>query len=84
MLLTIFWLILGLYVLLSLFFVPLPYRFLAAIKKEEAKNKSRGNIQGEMYDSMGAGELALHENMQGNPIFFLANFLALIIYRGRH
>lgn len=37
-----------------------------------------------MYDNMRAGELVLHENIQGNPVFFLANFLASVIYRFKH
>ncbi|MGA5689073.1 DUF3949 domain-containing protein [Cytobacillus pseudoceanisediminis] len=53
-------------------------------KKEEAKNEAKGKRQGEMYDNMRAGELVLHENIQGNPVFFLANFLASVIYRIKH
>ncbi|MGV3262239.1 DUF3949 domain-containing protein [Cytobacillus pseudoceanisediminis] len=84
MLLNIFWGILGLYVLLSLLILPMQYRYLTAIKKEEAKSKAKGKRQGEMYDNMRAGELVLHENIQGNPVFFLANFLASVIYRIKH
>ncbi|MBN8202245.1 MULTISPECIES: DUF3949 domain-containing protein [Bacillaceae] len=84
MLLNIFWGILGLYVLLSLLILPTQYRFLTTLKKEEAKNKAKGKTQGEMYDNMGAGELVVHENIQGNPVFFLANFLASVIYRIKH
>ncbi|WP_282141540.1 DUF3949 domain-containing protein [Cytobacillus oceanisediminis] len=84
MLLNIFWGILGLYVLLSLLILPMQYRYLTAIKKEEAKNKAKGKRQGEMYGNMRAGELVLHENIQGNPVFFLANFLASVIYRIKH
>ena len=84
MLLNIFWGILGLYVLLSLLILPMQYRFLTAIKKEEAKNMAKEKRQGEMYDNMRAGKLVLHENIQGNPVFFLANFLASVIYRIKH
>ncbi|RBP92984.1 uncharacterized protein DUF3949 [Cytobacillus firmus] len=84
MLLNIFWGILGLYVLLSLLILPMQYRFLIALKKEEAQNKAKGKTHGKMYDNMRAGELVLHENIQGNPVFFLANFLASIIYRIKH
>ncbi|EWG12985.1 DUF3949 domain-containing protein [Cytobacillus firmus] len=84
MLLTIFWVVLGLYVLLSLIILPMQYRFLANLKEMEAKNKAKGKTQGEMYDSMRVHELVLHENMQGNPIFFLANLLASVIYRIKH
>ncbi|MBU8772951.1 DUF3949 domain-containing protein [Cytobacillus oceanisediminis] len=84
MLLNIFWGILGLYVLLSLLILPMQYRYLTAIKKVEVKNKAKGKRQGEMYDNMRAGELVLHENIQGNPVFFLANFLASVIYRIKH
>jgi Protein of unknown function (DUF3949) len=84
MLLTIFWVVLGLYVLLSLIILPMPYRFLVNLKEMEAKNIEKGKTQGEMYDSMRVDELVLHENIQGNPIFFLANLLASVIYRVRH
>ena len=84
MLLNIFWGILGLYELLSLLILPMQYRFLTAIKKEEAKNRAKGKSQGEMYDNMRAGELVLHENIQGSPVFFLANFLASVIHRIKH
>ncbi|UOE56247.1 DUF3949 domain-containing protein [Cytobacillus oceanisediminis] len=84
MLLTIFWGILGIYVLFSLLILPMQYRFLAALKKKEAENKAKGKTQGEMYDSMRVDELVLHEDMQGNPIFFLANSLASVIYRIKH
>jgi hypothetical protein len=49
---------------------------LVAIKKEEAKHK----LQGEMHDKMNAGEL----HVQENPLFFLANMLAMIMYRSSH
>ncbi|MCS0669922.1 DUF3949 domain-containing protein [Cytobacillus firmus] len=84
MLFNIFGGILGLYVLLSLLILPMQYHYLSAIKKEEAQNKAKGKRQGEMYDNMRAGELVLHENIQGNPVFFLANFLASVIYRIKH
>ncbi|WP_299741995.1 DUF3949 domain-containing protein [Rossellomorea sp. y25] len=44
----------------------------------------KGKKQGDMYDAMNAGELSLHGNMQGNPLFFLANLFAPILYRVRH
>ncbi|KML39335.1 MULTISPECIES: DUF3949 domain-containing protein [Bacillaceae] len=84
MFLMIFWGILGLYVLFSLLILPMQYRFLVNLKEMEAKNKAKGKTQGEMYDSMRVDELVLHENMQGNPIFFLANLLASVIYRIKH
>ncbi|WP_438825301.1 DUF3949 domain-containing protein [Bacillus sp. JJ1609] len=34
-----------------------------------------------MYDKLDAGQLVLHENVQGNGLFFLANVLASSIYR---
>lgn len=37
-----------------------------------------------MYDEMDASELVLYENMQGNPLFFLANIMASTIYRIKH
>ncbi|SFA86066.1 MULTISPECIES: DUF3949 domain-containing protein [unclassified Bacillus (in: firmicutes)] len=72
------------YVLLSLFMLPFSYRHLVALKEMEAKNKLKGKTQGEMYDRMNAGELMLHENAQGNPIFLLTNILASIMYRVKH
>ncbi|WP_260508230.1 DUF3949 domain-containing protein [Cytobacillus firmus] len=60
------------------------YRFLTALKKEEAKNKAKGKREGDMYDNMSAGELVLHENIQENPVLFLVNFLASVIYRFKH
>lgn len=82
--LYIFLAILGLYVFISLLILPFQYRFLIALKAEEKKNKLKGKKQGEMYDAMNAGELSLHGNMQGNPLFFLANIMASIIYRIKH
>ncbi|BCB04126.1 DUF3949 domain-containing protein [Bacillus sp. KH172YL63] len=84
MTLTIFLAVFGLYVLISLLILPIQYRFLVALKAEEEKNRLKGKKQGEMYDEMNAGELVLHENMQGNGLFFLANLLAAVIYRVRH
>ncbi|MCM3708073.1 MULTISPECIES: DUF3949 domain-containing protein [Cytobacillus] len=84
MLLTIFGVVLGLYVLLSLIILPMQYRFLVNLKEMGAKNRVMGKTQGNMHDSMRAAELVLHENMQGNPIFFLANLLASGIYRIKH
>ena len=82
--LYIFLAIFGLYVLISLLILPMQYRFLIALKAEEQKNRLKGKKQGEMYDAMNAGELSLHGNMQGNPLFFLANLLASILYRLKH
>ncbi|UTE78462.1 DUF3949 domain-containing protein [Rossellomorea sp. KS-H15a] len=82
--LYIFLAIFGLYVLISLLILPMQYRFLIALKGEEEKNRLKGKKQGEMYDDMNAGELSLHSNMQGNPLFFLANLFASILYRVRH
>ncbi|KPL58424.1 DUF3949 domain-containing protein [Rossellomorea vietnamensis] len=81
---TIFLAVIGLYVLISLLIVPMQYRFLIALKAEEEKNRLIGKKQGEMYDAMNAGELSLHGNMQGNPLFFLANVLASVLYRLKH
>ncbi|MEI2664023.1 DUF3949 domain-containing protein [Rossellomorea sp. LJF3] len=82
--LYIFLAIFGLYVLISLLILPMQYRFLIALKAEEEKSRLKGKKQGEMYDDMNAGELSLHSNMQGNPLFFLANLFASILYRVRH
>ena len=82
--LSIFLAIFGLYVLISLLILPMQYRFLIALKAEEEKNRLKGKNQGEMYDAMNVGELSLHGNMQGNPLFFLANFFASILYRVKH
>ena len=82
--LYIFLAIFSLYVLISLLILPFQYRFLVALKAEEKKNKSKGIHQGEMYDSKNAGELSLHGNMQGNPLFFLANIMASVIYKIKH
>ncbi|MCC5804385.1 DUF3949 domain-containing protein [Rossellomorea vietnamensis] len=82
--LYIFLAIFGLYVLISLLMLPMQYRFLIALKAEEEKNRLKGKKQGEMYDDMNAGELSLHGNMQGNPLFFLANLFASILYRVKH
>jgi Protein of unknown function (DUF3949) len=81
MLLEVFLIIAGVYILISLLILPFQYRFLITLKKEEEKHRKKGRTQGDMYDKMNAGELALHSNMQGNPLFFLANILATIIYR---
>jgi Protein of unknown function (DUF3949) len=82
--LIIFLGVFGLYVLISLLILPMQYRFLVALKAEEQKNRLKGKKQGEMYDAMNAGELSLHGNMQGNPVFFLANLFASILYRMKH
>ncbi|UII56533.1 DUF3949 domain-containing protein [Cytobacillus spongiae] len=80
----IFLSIIGLYVLISLLILPFQYIFLVSLKAEEIKNKTKGKTQGEMYEDMNAGEAILHENMQGNPLFFLANLLASLIYKRKH
>jgi hypothetical protein len=82
--LIIFLGVFGLYVLISLLILPMQYRFLVVLKAEEQKNRLKGKKQGEMYDAMNAGELSLHGNMQGNPVFFLANLFASILYRMKH
>ncbi|MBH9965983.1 DUF3949 domain-containing protein [Bacillus sp. MKU004] len=84
MLLEVFLIIAGVYILISLLILPFQYRFLITLKREEEKHRKKGRTQGEMYDSMNAGELAIHSNMQGNPLFFLANILASIIYWFKH
>jgi Protein of unknown function (DUF3949) len=84
MLLNVFLGIIGVYILISLLILPFQYRFLLTLKNEEEKNRSKGRTQGEMYENMNAAELALHSNMQGNPLFFLANVLASIIYWIKH
>ncbi|WGG46428.1 DUF3949 domain-containing protein [Rossellomorea sp. DA94] len=82
--LYIFLAIFGLYVLISLLILPMQYRFLIALKAEEEKNRLKGKKQGDMYDAMNVSELSLHSNLQGNPLFFLANLFASIMYRVRH
>ncbi|MCA1053987.1 DUF3949 domain-containing protein [Rossellomorea aquimaris] len=82
--LTIFLAIVGVYFIISLILLPFQYRFLIALKAEEAKNRRKGRKQGDMYDRMNAGELSLHGNMQGNPLFLLANIMASILYRIKH
>ena len=82
--LYIFLAVFGLYVLISLLILPMQYRFLIALKAEEEKHRLKGKKQGDMYDAMNAGELSLHSNMQGNPLFFLANLFASILYKVRH
>lgn len=84
MALYIFLAIFAFYVFISLLILPFQYHFLVALKEEEEKNKMKGKTQGEMYDNMDVGELALQENVQGNPLFFLANILASILYRIKH
>ena len=76
--------ILAIYIVISLLIMPLQYRYIKAIKAEEKKLRASGKKQSEMYDRMNAGEQVLHENAQGNGIFFLANILASILYRIRH
>lgn len=68
------------YLIISLLILPIHYRGLVALKEEEKKNKLIGKTQSEMYDEMDASELVMHGNMQGNPLFFLANIMASIIY----
>ncbi|CAN7538534.1 DUF3949 domain-containing protein [Rossellomorea sp. LjRoot5] len=80
----IFLAVIGIYVLISLLILPMQYRFLIALKAEEEKNWLKGKKQGDMYDAMNAGELSLHGNMQGNPLFFLANLFASLLYRVKH
>ncbi len=84
MLFEVFLIMITVYILISLLILPFQYRFLITLKKEEEKHRKKGRTQGEMYDKMNAGELALHSNMQGNPLFFLANILATIIYWFKH
>jgi hypothetical protein len=76
--------VLAIYIVISFLILPMQYRYLKAIKAEEKKLRAIGKKQSEMYDRMNADELVLHENAQGNGIFFLANILASIIYRIRH
>lgn len=71
MTLNIFIGILAIYILISLILLPFQYRYLTSIKEQERKYKALGKKQSEMYDDMNAGELVLHENAQGNGIFFL-------------
>ncbi|MCR8848200.1 DUF3949 domain-containing protein [Rossellomorea sp. SC111] len=80
---TIFLAAFGLYVLV-LILLPMQYRFLIALKADEEKNRLKGKKQAEMYDAMNVSELSLHGNMQGNPLFFLANLFASILYRVKH
>lgn len=82
--LYIFLAIFCLYVFISLLILPFQYRFLIALKEEEKKNELRGKTQGEMYEALNAGEQSLQGNMQGNPLFFLGNILASILYRIKH
>jgi hypothetical protein len=78
MLFEVFLIIIGVYILISLLILPFQYRFLITLKKEEEKHKKKGRTQGKMYDSMNAGELALHSNMQAEiRCFFLLIFLLL-------
>ncbi|MGG0737546.1 DUF3949 domain-containing protein [Niallia taxi] len=81
---TIFITVISLYILLSIVMLPLQYRFLVALKQEEAKFKAKGKTQGDMYDEMNAGEQALHSNIQGSALFFLANIMASIVYKLKH
>ncbi|MDE5053860.1 DUF3949 domain-containing protein [Niallia taxi] len=81
---TIFITVISLYILLSIVILPLQYRFLVALKQEEAKFKAKGKTQGDMYDEMNAGEQALHNNIQGSALFFLANIMASIVYKLKH
>ena len=81
---TIFFTVIGIYVLLSIVMLPFQYRFLVALKQEERKFKAKGKTQGEMYDEMNAGELVLHSHIQGNALFFLANIMASIVYKMKY
>ena len=72
------------YLIISLLILPFQYRALVALKKEEKKYKIIGKKQGDMYDEMDASQLILHQNMQGNPIFFLANIMSSLIYWMKH
>lgn len=83
MTLNIFLGILGIYILLSILLLPIQYRYIKALKAAENKIRLNGKKQSEMYDKMNAGELVLHENAQGNGLFFLANIFASILYRIR-
>ncbi|MEH7444536.1 DUF3949 domain-containing protein [Bacillus sp. JJ1122] len=84
MTLYIFLGILMIYILLSILILPFQYRYIKAIRAEEKNLRSHGKKQSDMYDKMNAGELVLHENVQGNGLFFLANILASILYRIKH
>lgn len=84
MVFSVFLMVLIFYVFFSLLILPFQYQFLVGLKREEEKNRRKGKTQGEMYDKMNAGELALHENIQGNSLFFLANIFASILYRIKH
>ncbi|WP_226668098.1 DUF3949 domain-containing protein [Metabacillus litoralis] len=84
MILSFILIIIAVYLLISLVILPMQYRYLVSLKETEAKNKTKGTTQGEMYEKMNPGESMLHENAQGNPLFLLANILAAIIYRIKH
>ncbi|WP_233499182.1 DUF3949 domain-containing protein [Bacillus weihaiensis] len=82
--LKIFLGMIGVYLLLSLALLPVQYKYLSALREKEMVNKQAGKTQGDMYDKMNTGDLFLHENAQGNPLFLLANILASILIRIKH
>ncbi|UOQ45998.1 DUF3949 domain-containing protein [Halobacillus salinarum] len=68
----------GMYVLLSCLLVPIQYRYLKAVQKERVEKRQ---TQNEYYGSMPLQEEILHGNIQGNPLFFLANIMAWILLK---
>ena len=75
---------LGVYFLISLFFLPFQYKYIEALKEMDKERMKLGLSQNEYYEKMGFEREQLHFNAQGNLLFIGANMLASLLYRWRH
>ena len=71
----------GVYLLLSLFILPVQYKYIKALKEMDKERMKLGLSQNEYYDKMGFEREQLHYNAQGNLLFVGANMLATLLYQ---
>ena len=74
---------LGAYLLLSLFILPVQYKYIKALKEMDKERMKLGLSQNEYYEKMGFEREQLHFNAQGNLLFVGANMLATFLYNWR-
>ena len=71
----IIWILVGVYIFLTLILTPVQYRYISALKEEKSKQN---------YEDKSFGEQYLHYNAQANILFIGANILATIIWHIKH
>ncbi|MGN7943153.1 DUF3949 domain-containing protein [Virgibacillus sp. 6R] len=80
---NILFLVIGGYILLSIFLLPFQYRYIEALKEREKERIKLGLSQNEYYEKMGFETQQIHFHAQG-VVFLGANLLATLIYNWRH